>query len=363
MATEYARMQQSSETSGAPSSSSSVHRNVPPPPRASSKPESTLERLTNSAVALLNPLDDEISSKPATSDRVVMLPWEQPGLSEGTRTRMRALSQERSIFLAPPTGGHASFRFDLEASLPLILEALSVDRRLDEQRNLLVPSQVSEEQFFTNYFHHLHVMASAGGGGGGGGGEGASNGGGGRGTSAGGGGAGGRQQWVSGGLSGSQSPRTETSSSPVLVSAAVSEASDLAQPKDVGDSSDAGVGGAGGGAGGGAIGGGAGGEGAAGDAGPTPRAGGKVLREMPPLESAVVTATKCEASIEEQFECVSSHLLESAKFGAASGRVTSAQPSRQAKVSAQVNASTTTACSSSQAQALSWEEELRAELS
>ena len=42
----------------------------------------------------------------------------------------------------PPARGHASFRFDVKASLPLVLEALAVDRHLDEQRNLLVPQQV-----------------------------------------------------------------------------------------------------------------------------------------------------------------------------------------------------------------------------
>ena len=74
-----------------------------------------------------------------------MLPWEQPGLSEEVRTRMRGLSQERSIFLAPPAGGNSSFRFDLEASLPLLREALAVDKRLDEQRQARRPI-LSEEQ-------------------------------------------------------------------------------------------------------------------------------------------------------------------------------------------------------------------------
>ena len=88
-------------------------------------------------------LDDASADTSNEPERIVMLPWELPGLSEAMRSRMRALSQERSIFLAPPTGGHSSFRFDLPASLPLIVEALAVDKRLDEQRNLLVPLQAS----------------------------------------------------------------------------------------------------------------------------------------------------------------------------------------------------------------------------
>ena len=113
------------------------------------QPLSALDSAKQLGSKLFNPLEDAGGSTAGDQavgpSRVVMLPWEAPGLSEGVRSRMRALSQERSIFLAPPAGGHASFRFDLASSLPLVLEALSIDRRLEEQRHLLVPSQVAEE--------------------------------------------------------------------------------------------------------------------------------------------------------------------------------------------------------------------------
>ena len=113
------------------------------------QPLSALDSAKQLGSKLFNPLEDAGGSTAGDQavgpSRVVMLPWEAPGLSEGVRSRMRALSQERSIFLAPPAGGHASFRFDLASSLPLVLEALSIDRRLEEQRHLLVPSQVTEE--------------------------------------------------------------------------------------------------------------------------------------------------------------------------------------------------------------------------
>lgn len=112
-------------------------------------------------LALLNPMDDASSLRATPADRVVMLPWEAPDLSELVRARMRSASSERSIFLAPPTGGNASFCFDLSASVSLINEALANDARLEEQRHLLVPSQVSEAAFFTNYFHHLHVLSAS----------------------------------------------------------------------------------------------------------------------------------------------------------------------------------------------------------
>ena len=125
---------------------------------------STFERAKEVGAAVLNPLQDTggTVSEVAPPDKVIMLPWEQPGLSERTRSRMRGLSTERSIFLAPPTGGSSSFCFDLEASLPLVLEALRVDKHLEQQRHRLVPVQVSEDQFFTNYFHHLHVLSHGG---------------------------------------------------------------------------------------------------------------------------------------------------------------------------------------------------------
>ena len=326
---EYARTQQAAASDAAGPSSMQSHV---PPPRQNEKSENAFERITNGAVALLNPLDDNNRDQAEVqAARVVMLPWEQPGISEGTRTRMRSLSQERSIFLAPPAGGSASFRFDLTASLPLIIEALSVDPHLDEQRHKLVPAQVNEEQFFTNYFHHLHVLASTGGTSGacagtsadgarrlisGRGGDAEADGGGGGGGGVSGGAALADAMDGGGGTAGWQSPRTETSASPVLVSAAVSEASDLAQPKDVGDPAETSGAMAGGGGSGGSGSSGGSSGGTAEGAGPFRRpprgASDQLLRNMPPSEQALVAATKDEISIEEQFECVSNHLLQAA---------------------------------------------------
>lgn len=276
----------------------------PPPPPAQQSAPTALERVTQVGAQLFSPLDDAggTASDPSGPERVVMLPWEKPGLSEETRTRMRCLSQERSIFLAPPANGHASFCFDLAASLPLIMEALAVDKRLDDQRHLLVPRQVTEEQFFTNYFHHLHVLAS------------------GAGTGT-----------VGGGV------RSPTSSSPVLVSAAVSEASDVANTRDLerpsvgaseadehASSFAAGCGGS------------------------------ASSTNLPPLatllETDAATPTRPaagSASVEEQFECVSNHLVQSAQRSAQRSTKTPAVK----------------AVTPAQKATLDWEEELRAELS
>ena len=72
---------------------------------------------------------------------------------------MRALSQEPASFLAPPQVDDFSFEFKMESSLSLVLEALHVDKHLERQRHTLVPQQVSEFDFFKNYFAHLHALA------------------------------------------------------------------------------------------------------------------------------------------------------------------------------------------------------------
>lgn len=63
--------------------------------KAAEKPEA-VDQLKRVGAALFSPFDDQDSIAATASkqpDRVIMLPWEQPGLSEGVRSRMRALSQ------------------------------------------------------------------------------------------------------------------------------------------------------------------------------------------------------------------------------------------------------------------------------
>jgi len=251
---------------------------------------------------------------------VVMLPWEQPGLSEETRARMRALSQERAIFLAPPAGGHASFWLDLEASLPLLMEALAVDKHLEEQRHLLVPQQVTEDQFFTNYFHHLHVLARTG-------------------TCA----TVMHARTVDG--------RSVSSASPVLVSAADSEASDVASARELEKAPDAE-------------------EPHHASHGVTPPHSASTSNQVaPPLATLLADdattpdrrppANVRNVSLEEQFECVSNHLVASAQRSAAASR---AAATTTQQTPARGDAAAAASSKPAQALTLDWEEELLAEL-
>jgi len=146
-----------------------VRSDVPPSKTASSSTagassteggtDSALQNLRRVGWAMLNPLEDQDSLKAeVVGPSVVMLPWEAPGLSEPVRVRMRALSQEPAVFLSPPQA-EESFDFKMESSLSLVVEALSVDKHLEKQRHVLVPQQVSEYDFFRNYFAHLHALA------------------------------------------------------------------------------------------------------------------------------------------------------------------------------------------------------------
>ena len=129
------------------------------------KLQEALEEAKRVGAALFNPFEDQDSLAQAASqrpERVIMLPWEQPGITDAMRVKMRALSQERATFLAPPVRGSSSYVFELASNLSLVMEALSIDKRLEQQRHLLVPDQISEELFFQNYFHHLHVIAEGG---------------------------------------------------------------------------------------------------------------------------------------------------------------------------------------------------------
>jgi len=136
--------------------------------RSPSKPApsaaAALTQLGKVGWSLLNPLDDAAAAAgDGAAAELTMLPWEQPGLAESVRSRMRALSQDDATFVAPPPPDRddGGFTFAMEDHVRVITEALSVDKHLERQRHLLVPKTLSEEAFFRNYFHHLHALAHA----------------------------------------------------------------------------------------------------------------------------------------------------------------------------------------------------------
>ena len=75
--------------------------------RSPSKPApsaaAALTQLGKVGWSLLNPLDDAAAAAgDGAAAELTMLPWEQPGLAESVRSRMRALSQDDATFVAPP---------------------------------------------------------------------------------------------------------------------------------------------------------------------------------------------------------------------------------------------------------------------
>lgn len=59
----------------------------------------------------------------------------------------------------PPSD--TNFQFDLDAFFPAAMAALREDPRLDQLRFRLVPTQISEERFWRNYFYRIFLLKQA----------------------------------------------------------------------------------------------------------------------------------------------------------------------------------------------------------
>lgn len=88
-------------------------------------------------------------------------PWWLPecysSIQDLVKKQAQLLSQEEWTFLrAPPTEQLKGFQLD--SYLPTAPAALEEDCNLRAMRYKLVPSRISEENFWGNYFAHLHIM-------------------------------------------------------------------------------------------------------------------------------------------------------------------------------------------------------------
>lgn len=99
------------------------------------------DKLKHVGLAMLNPLGDDESSAAAvdTSDEQ-RLPWERADISAETAAAMRALSKDHMAFLLMPSE-ETLFRFDLSATMPVILRLLQIDPQIERWRFLLVPKR------------------------------------------------------------------------------------------------------------------------------------------------------------------------------------------------------------------------------
>jgi hypothetical protein len=99
------------------------------------------DKLKHVGLAMLNPLgDDESNATAAGTGDEPRLPWERADLSAETATAMRALSKDHMAFLSMPSED-TLFRFDLSATMPMILRLLQLDPQIERWRFLLVPKR------------------------------------------------------------------------------------------------------------------------------------------------------------------------------------------------------------------------------
>jgi hypothetical protein len=81
-------------------------------------------------------------------------------VAEDIRTQIRALSlYAKNVLDAPPDV--EGFKFDFQTWLPVALKALAGDERLSRARFQLVPSKITEELFWRNYFTRVWMIKKA----------------------------------------------------------------------------------------------------------------------------------------------------------------------------------------------------------
>jgi len=84
-------------------------------------------------------------------------PWVGYSEEEDMKKQILALSQDKRNFLRNPPAG-VQFTYDSETSSPIAQIMLQEDTELEKMRFELVPSQVSEDDFWRNYFYRVSLI-------------------------------------------------------------------------------------------------------------------------------------------------------------------------------------------------------------
>jgi len=84
-------------------------------------------------------------------------PWYGHQEEEKMKTQILALSTDSRNFLRSPPSG-VQFQFDFQHSFPVAKATLDVDENLQKMRFNLVPTKVSEEVFWRNYFYRVSLI-------------------------------------------------------------------------------------------------------------------------------------------------------------------------------------------------------------
>lgn len=89
-----------------------------------------------------------------------LAPWEGLENEETLKEQCLNLSSDYSNFLRSPPVGN-DFQFDYELSYPIANAMIKHDPRLEQVRYDLVPKQISEANFWRNYFYRIDLLVQA----------------------------------------------------------------------------------------------------------------------------------------------------------------------------------------------------------
>ncbi|XP_017884209.1 synapse-associated protein of 47 kDa isoform X2 [Ceratina calcarata] len=122
---------------------------------AGAKVKKTIEE--NRLVAELNKEQQAFIASKHTEKGEAVAPWVGAPNEDVLREECLSLSTDQRNFLRPPPEG-VDFHWDFEAVQPMAEATLALDPNLQEMRFRLVPKEISEENFWRNYFYRVSVL-------------------------------------------------------------------------------------------------------------------------------------------------------------------------------------------------------------
>ncbi|XP_076303815.1 synapse-associated protein 47kD isoform X2 [Lasioglossum baleicum] len=111
----------------------------------------------NRLVAELNKEQEAMLASKLSMKGEAVAPWVGAPNEDVLREECLSLSTDKSNFLRPPPEG-VDFAWDFEGVLAMAQATLALDPNLESMRYQLVPKEISEENFWRNYFYRVSVL-------------------------------------------------------------------------------------------------------------------------------------------------------------------------------------------------------------
>ncbi|XP_031834808.1 synapse-associated protein 47kD isoform X3 [Nomia melanderi] len=111
----------------------------------------------NRLVAELNKEQEALIASKHTEKGEAVAPWVGAPNEDVLREECLSLSTDKSNFLRPPPVG-VDFAWDFDAVQAMAQATLALDPNLESMRFQLVPKEISEENFWRNYFYRVSVL-------------------------------------------------------------------------------------------------------------------------------------------------------------------------------------------------------------